>query len=184
MSNKADPGTLVLAIDQGTSSTKAVIVDASGDVVAHASVPLSQSHPAEGWVEQDPDELLASVLEPCTTSRHRASTATSRRLGSAVSESRRSRGIVAPAKGSVPSLAGRTGEPQAKHSACRRRVLARKSAPRPAFRSTPCFPRSNSRGFSTPSIPIARVRVGRHRARHRRLMDRLSLDGRTPYRGG
>ena len=52
---------LVVAIDQGTSSTKAVVVDASGRAVGRATMPLSQTHPAEGWVEQDPRELLDSV---------------------------------------------------------------------------------------------------------------------------
>ena len=52
---------LVVAIDQGTSSTKAVVVDCTGRIVARAAVPLGQSHPAPGWVEQDPRELLDSV---------------------------------------------------------------------------------------------------------------------------
>ncbi|MFE7976601.1 FGGY family carbohydrate kinase [Streptomyces shenzhenensis] len=51
----------VLAIDQGTSSTKALLVDAAGDVVARAGVPLSQSHPGPGLVEQDAPALLGSV---------------------------------------------------------------------------------------------------------------------------
>lgn len=61
MSSPKDSESLVLAIDQGTSSTKAVIVDGTGSVVARASVPLGQTHPAPGWVEQDPGELLESV---------------------------------------------------------------------------------------------------------------------------
>jgi glycerol kinase len=52
---------LVLAIDQGTGSTKALLVDAEGTVVARGSSPLGQSHPRPGWVEQPPDELWASV---------------------------------------------------------------------------------------------------------------------------
>ncbi|MGY0063994.1 FGGY family carbohydrate kinase [Streptomyces sp. LZ34] len=51
----------VLAIDQGTSSTKALLLDSVGDVVARASAPLSQSHPGPGLVEQDASELLTSV---------------------------------------------------------------------------------------------------------------------------
>jgi len=53
--------TLVVAIDQGTSSTKAVAIDSSGRAVARTSVPLGQMHPQPGWVEQDPLELLSSV---------------------------------------------------------------------------------------------------------------------------
>jgi glycerol kinase len=52
---------LVLAIDQGTGSTKALLVDTDGQVVARGSSPVGQSHPRPGWVEQSPDELWASV---------------------------------------------------------------------------------------------------------------------------
>ncbi|MEV6986339.1 FGGY family carbohydrate kinase [Sphaerisporangium sp. NPDC051017] len=54
---------LVLAIDQGTSSTKALLVNAAGELVARASVPVSQSHPAPGLAEQDAGELLGSVRD-------------------------------------------------------------------------------------------------------------------------
>jgi len=57
----AADGPLVLSVDQGTSSTKAVVLDATGAVVASASVPLSQAHPRPGWAEQDPMEIWASV---------------------------------------------------------------------------------------------------------------------------
>lgn len=52
---------MILAVDQGTSSTKASLFDASGAPVAHASVPLGQQHPQPGWVEQDAREILDSV---------------------------------------------------------------------------------------------------------------------------
>lgn len=52
---------LVLAIDQGTSSTKAMTVDSQGRVVNQASFAIGESHPRPGWVEQDANELWASV---------------------------------------------------------------------------------------------------------------------------
>lgn len=52
---------LVLAIDQGTSATKALLVDGSGAVVATATAPLGTAHPRPGWVEQDPDEIWRGV---------------------------------------------------------------------------------------------------------------------------
>jgi glycerol kinase len=61
----ADP--LIVAIDQGTSSTKALVVDAMGTVVAKASVALGQSHPKPGWVEQDANELFDSVRSAVET---------------------------------------------------------------------------------------------------------------------
>ncbi|MFE3824309.1 FGGY family carbohydrate kinase [Streptomyces sp. NPDC059092] len=53
----------VLAIDQGTSGTKALVVDPVDGVVAVAEVPVTPVHLPGGGVEQDPEQLLASVLE-------------------------------------------------------------------------------------------------------------------------
>ncbi len=52
----------VLAIDQGTSGTKAVVVERDGTVLALAEVPVRPVYLAGGRVEQDPLELLDSVL--------------------------------------------------------------------------------------------------------------------------
>lgn len=52
----------VLAIDQGTSSTKALLVDAEGGILAEESAPLGIEYPRPGWVQQDPEELWESVL--------------------------------------------------------------------------------------------------------------------------
>ena len=51
----------VLAIDQGTGSTKALVLDASGAVVRSSSHPVARSYPRLGWVEQAPEEIWASV---------------------------------------------------------------------------------------------------------------------------
>ena len=52
---------LILAIDQGTSSTKCLLVDETGRVVAQGQAGLGQSTPKPGWVEQDADEIWNSV---------------------------------------------------------------------------------------------------------------------------
>ena len=52
---------LVVAVDQGTSSTKAVVMDAAGRIVSSATAPVGQRHPQPGWVEQDAAELMSSV---------------------------------------------------------------------------------------------------------------------------
>ena len=54
---------LLLAIDQGTSATKAVVVDLAGGVRARASVPVAQEFPQPGWAEQDALEIWRSVQE-------------------------------------------------------------------------------------------------------------------------
>lgn len=53
----------ILAIDQGTTNTKAVLVDMSGAVIARASRSLSISYPRPAWVEQDPRAIWESVCE-------------------------------------------------------------------------------------------------------------------------
>jgi len=51
----------ILAIDQGTTNTKALIIDSHGSVKAQSSYSVSIKHPKPGWVEQDPLELWESV---------------------------------------------------------------------------------------------------------------------------
>src|SRR5215831_11559472 len=53
----------VLAIDQGTSATKALLVCDERGVLAEAEVPVHPAATPDGGVEQDPGELWASVLE-------------------------------------------------------------------------------------------------------------------------
>lgn len=54
---------LLLAIDQGTTSTRAVAYDLALRAVATARRPVETRHPRPGWVEQDPEQILASVVE-------------------------------------------------------------------------------------------------------------------------
>ena len=53
----------VLAVDQGTSGTKALVVSADRGVLGSAEVSVRPRYGPDGSVEQDPGELLASVLE-------------------------------------------------------------------------------------------------------------------------
>lgn len=54
---------MILAVDQGTSSTKATLFDRHGAAVTSASVPLGQAHPRPGWVQQDAVEILDGVRQ-------------------------------------------------------------------------------------------------------------------------
>jgi glycerol kinase len=54
-------GEVVLAIDQGTSSTKCLIVDGEGAVVGRGQAPVAIVAPQPGWVEQDAEEIWASL---------------------------------------------------------------------------------------------------------------------------
>lgn len=52
----------ILAIDQGTSSTKTLILDAQGKAIAKGSEPLHTMYLKDGFVEQDPEGIFQNVL--------------------------------------------------------------------------------------------------------------------------
>ena len=52
---------LILAIDQGTTNTKALAVAADGRIVAEASTPMQISYPRPGWAEQSATDIWTSV---------------------------------------------------------------------------------------------------------------------------
>lgn len=55
--------THILAIDQGTTSTRAMIFDHAGGVVATGQLEHEQIFPRAGWVEHDPDEIWKNTRE-------------------------------------------------------------------------------------------------------------------------
>lgn len=57
----------VIAVDQGTGSTRAVVVGPDGHAEQVAAVPLSVTSPRHGWVEQDPNDILDSVVSVLRT---------------------------------------------------------------------------------------------------------------------
>jgi glycerol kinase len=54
---------LILAIDQGTTGSTCLVVDTSLRVLARATHEFPQHFPRPGWVEHDPEELWASVMQ-------------------------------------------------------------------------------------------------------------------------
>ena len=58
-------GKFLLAIDQGTSSSRAVIYDHATEVVASAQQEFPQIYPQPGWVEHDPEVIWSSVRAVC-----------------------------------------------------------------------------------------------------------------------
>src|SRR5215217_5656210 len=66
---------VILSLDQGTTSTRAIAFDASGKALADATRPLRQSYPRDGWVELDPDfsgTKIAWLLDEVPGARSRA----------------------------------------------------------------------------------------------------------------
>ncbi|MHA7599045.1 glycerol kinase GlpK [Alicycliphilus sp. T452] len=54
--------TYLLALDQGTSSSRSIVFDAQGRVVAQAQQELAQIYPRPGWVEHDPREIWRTQI--------------------------------------------------------------------------------------------------------------------------
>jgi glycerol kinase len=55
----------LLAIDQGTTSTRAILFDAQGEVHHHPRIAMRQIYPRPGWVEHDPEEIWQAVVATC-----------------------------------------------------------------------------------------------------------------------
>lgn len=52
----------ILSLDQGTTSTRAILFDANGRPIRSHALPLRQIYPANGWVEHDPHEIWQAAL--------------------------------------------------------------------------------------------------------------------------
>ena len=54
---------LILALDQGTTSTRAILFSTDGTALAEAGRPLQQHYPRDGWVEHDAEEIFAESVK-------------------------------------------------------------------------------------------------------------------------
>ncbi len=53
----------ILALDQGTTSSRAILFSQTGEIAAMSQVAIPQYYPKPGWVEHDPDALFQSILQ-------------------------------------------------------------------------------------------------------------------------
>ena len=53
----------VLSIDQGTTSSRAIVFDENQKIIAESQKEYELQYPNDGWVEANPDEILSSVKE-------------------------------------------------------------------------------------------------------------------------
>jgi len=56
-------GKYIMALDQGTTSSRAVIFDHNGSIISMASKEFKQIYPKPGWVEHNPTEIYSSQIE-------------------------------------------------------------------------------------------------------------------------
>ena len=59
---KASDRPALIAIDQGTTSTRVIVFSPDGDIVASAQEEFPQIYPDDGWVEHDPNDIWATTL--------------------------------------------------------------------------------------------------------------------------
>ncbi len=64
--------TYLLALDQGTSSSRSIVFDERGHIVAQAQLELPQIYPRPGWVEHDPMEIWRTQLATAREALHKA----------------------------------------------------------------------------------------------------------------
>ena len=64
--------THILAIDQGTTSSRAIVFDQRLAIVAMAQKELPQHFPKPGWVEHDPEDIWQGVLATCRSALRKA----------------------------------------------------------------------------------------------------------------
>ena len=55
----------LLSIDQGTTSSRAIVFSEDGNIIASSQMEFAQIYPNDGWVEHDPEEIWASTLSVC-----------------------------------------------------------------------------------------------------------------------
>ena len=55
----------ILAIDQGTTSSRAILFDRQGQIAAVAQQEFPQHFPQDGWIEHDPEDIWESVIATC-----------------------------------------------------------------------------------------------------------------------
>ncbi|MDP3064440.1 MAG: FGGY family carbohydrate kinase, partial [Chloroflexota bacterium] len=81
-------GAYVLAIDQGTTGSAALLCDAQGQVVSRVRREIRQIYPQPGWVEHDPIELLQSSLAVAREALQQAGVPLSRVAGLGITNQR------------------------------------------------------------------------------------------------
>ena len=123
---------LVLVIDQGTTSTRAVLFDASGTPIAFAQEEFPQLFPRPGWVEHDPRSLWSSALSTARQVLRRGACEAARIAGIGITNQRETaliweRSTATPIANAIVWQDRRTAETCAalKASGCEPQVTAR-----------------------------------------------------------
>ncbi len=103
----------VLALDQGTTSSRAILFDASGAPVTTAQREFEQLFPRPGWVEHRPEDLWASQVRVAAEALGRAGVAPGRVGRAGITNQRETTSCGSgPRAPPVQPMCGRTGAPR------------------------------------------------------------------------
>ena len=107
---------VILALDQGTTSSRAIVFDHAGQIVSVAQQEFRQIFPQAGWVEHDPEEIWTTQLAVAREALGRAGLDGARRRRDRHHQPARNHGRLGPgnrgARSTTPS-SGRTAAPRA-----------------------------------------------------------------------
>ena len=153
----------VLALDQGTTSSRAIVFDHAGAVRAVAQREFRQIFPQPGWVEHDPTEIWATQSGVMREALAKAGIAAARHRGDRHHQPARDHGAVGPRDRPAARQRDRLAGPAhraAVRRAARGRPRARRSPPGPGSCSTRISPAPSSSGCST-TCPARAARAER-----------------------
>ena len=104
----------ILALDQGTTSSRALIFNQKGEIVSLAQKEFTQFFPQQGWVEHDPEEIWSSQSTVLVEALLQKSIRPDQIAAIGITNSERPPlcGIERRAKPSTMRLSGRTAAPQ------------------------------------------------------------------------
>ena len=120
--------TYLLALDQGTSSSRSIVFDAHGRIVAMAQREFRQIYPQPGWVEHDPKEIWETQLATAREALAKAGLHGRRHRRHRHHQPARDHawcGTAAPASRSTTPSSGRTAAPSPPAPRCARRAWSR-----------------------------------------------------------
>lgn len=80
--------TYILSLDQGTTSSRAIVFNKNGDVISIAQKEFQQHYPSPGWVEHDPLEIWSTQLGVATEAVSKAGLSASQIAGIGISNQR------------------------------------------------------------------------------------------------
>lgn len=78
----------ILALDQGTTSSRAIVLNAAGEIVASAQKEFTQIFPQPGWVEHDPEEIWKTQLATAKMAMRKAKVSAEDILGIGITNQR------------------------------------------------------------------------------------------------